>query len=306
MVVVVCERGFAGASVSAVCSHAGVSRSAFYECFEDREGCFLAVIDEGYLRVSSLLAGVFERARDWREALRVALAELLLLFDSEPRLARVWLVDTLAAGSWALERRAEHVRALTLEIVGRWSPPAGAGSHPLAAEGVMESLLGIVQTHALTAPDEPMIGLLGPLVGVAVAPYLDEAEVARDVALASAHARELLAAPCRERAGGSEPAGALLDPRAHRARMCLEYLAAHPGASNREVADGVGINSHAQVSALLSRLAAAGLLQKCAGRPGHANAWSLTPSASHALDAHALDASASHISRTPSGLTVTS
>jgi AcrR family transcriptional regulator len=281
MVAVVCERGFARATVGVLCARAGVSRRSFYECFESREECFLAVIDDGYRQVSALIAQAFERAKgDWRGGLRGALAELLSLFDRRPELARVWLVECLAAGAWALERRARHIEALTGQIVGFWGTPPGTGSHPLAAVGAMETLLGIVQTHALTAPGEPMVTLLGPLMGVVVAPYLDEQGVEVEIAASAALAQELRAAPpvAPPRPNPSPPNPALA-PRAHRARTCLRYLASHPGASNRQVADAVGIKSHTQISALLARLQRAGLLVKTPARPGGANSWSLTPHA---------------------------
>jgi AcrR family transcriptional regulator len=43
MVSVVCEHGFARASVRSVCARAGVSRRSFYELFDSREACFLAL-----------------------------------------------------------------------------------------------------------------------------------------------------------------------------------------------------------------------------------------------------------------------
>jgi AcrR family transcriptional regulator len=289
MVAVVSERGYARATVGVLCAQAGISRRSFYECFDSREECFLAVIDDGYRQVSTLIARAFERAKgDWREGLRGALAELLSLFDRRPELARVWLVECLAAGAWALERRARHIEALTEQIVGFWSELSGMGSHPLAAVGVMETLLGIVQTHALTTPSEPMVTLLGPLMGVVVAPYLDEQGVEVEIAVSAALAQELRAAPPINPPGlnPSPPPDPVLAPRAHRARTCLRYLASHPGASNRQVADAVGIKSHTQASALLARLQRAGLLIKTPAPPGGANAWTLTPHAQQTLDTH--------------------
>jgi predicted ArsR family transcriptional regulator len=81
----------------------------------------------------------------------------------------------------------------------------------------------------------------------------------------------------------SSPVGAVVEipeplrnPRAHRARACVRYLAAHPGASNRQVADALGVSGRTQMSALLARLHRAGLLVKHPARPGGPNAWSLT------------------------------
>jgi DNA-binding IclR family transcriptional regulator len=77
-------------------------------------------------------------------------------------------------------------------------------------------------------------------------------------------------------ASSPEIPDALRDPRSHRARCCLVHLAAHPGSSNREIADGVGISSHSQISTLLRRLCDMGMVSKRAGGAGQANAWVLT------------------------------
>ena len=70
--------------------------------------------------------------------------------------------------------------------------------------------------------------------------------------------------------------GALRDPRAHRARECLLHVAGNPGVSNRELASALGIGHPAQISRLLMRLAALGLLEKQRALPGGPNAWWLT------------------------------
>jgi AcrR family transcriptional regulator len=304
MVLVVCERGFAGASVAAVCARAGVSRQGFYEHFCGREDCFLAVIDDAYRQASTITSDAYAQAKDWREGLRDALARLLCLFDREPLLARAWLVESLAAGSWALERRALYKAAMTRQAIEAFPPPPGVVLDPLVPEGVLTAVLGIVQTHALNFSGEPLLTLLGPLMGVIFAPYLDRDGVAREVTRGEALARELLAVrdpePPLQRPAVRLPSF-LRDPRAHRARTCLRYLAEHPGASNRQVTDAIGVREHSQTSALLARLARAGLLEKYQGQPGHANEWCLTH-----FGRQAFDASTSHISRPPSDFTITS
>ncbi len=290
MVSVVYEQGFADASVTAVCKRAKVSRQAFYEVFDGREECFLAVLQEGYEKTALLIASAFEQAQCWREGVRGALSELLLLFDSKPRLARVWLVESLAVGSWALERRERNVEALRRSIVERWPTlEDGSPSHPLAAVGVMASVLGVIQRHLLAASPEPLITLLGPLMGIVTAPYLDERAVAGEIARGEALAREMVA----ERYTGRLPATAVVvelpevlqNPRARRARECVLYLAEHPGSSNRQVGSAIGVRGHAQISTLLARLAKMGLLHKRAASPGHSNEWSLTAYGQQVLEA---------------------
>jgi hypothetical protein len=84
----------------------------------------------------------------------------------------------------------------------------------------------------------------------------------------------------RERASDSTPSaaipGALRDPRAHRSRACVRYLACNPGASNSQIAKGIGVEGHAQISRLLTRLRALGLVEKHPGALGHPNAWLLS------------------------------
>jgi len=278
-----------------------MSRRTFYEIFDSRQHCFLAVIDEGYRRSSLLIAQAFQQSECWQDGVRTALAELLQYFDAEPELARVWFVESLAAGSWALQRRAHHVAALTREIVEYWRPPPDAGSHPLATTAVMESVLAMIHGRALAGGPEPMITLLGPLTGVISAPYLDKEAVAVEVGRGSELARSLLANLLPRRPGIDQVPSALKDPRAHRARLCLSYLNANPGASNREIADVIDIASHSQISTLLTRLQSTGLLDKQAGRPGHPNAWSLTPQGQDAISAYT-----SHISDTSDAPSLTS
>lgn len=56
---------------------------------------------------------------------------------------------------------------------------------------------------------------------------------------------------------------------------CLSYLSSHPGVSGTEVCSGLGIRHLSQVSRLLGRLEAKGLVSNDGF--GRQNAWELTP-----------------------------
>jgi AcrR family transcriptional regulator len=277
MVVVVCHRSFAGASVSSLCAQARVSRRVFYELFDDLQECFLALLDEGASRASVLVSRAFDREESWLDGVRGALAALLGFFESEPDLAYVLLVEAPAPGSWARERREQHVASLTSLIEGRWGEPNEIQPHPLATAGVMASLLGVLHTHLVAGRREPLVALLGPLMGLVTAPYLDQASVTREVERGEAVGRELLARCRREQsrhpAGRAALPNVLLDPRSHRSRACLLYVTAHPGVNNRQVARGIGISRDSHISTLLARLRRAGLLVKHPAPAGGANAW---------------------------------
>ncbi len=73
------------------------------------------------------------------------------------------------------------------------------------------------------------------------------------------------------------------NPRAHRVRQCLVYIADHPGSSNREVAAGIGVNHQSQISYLLRALVEVDLVNKTSEGIGKRNAWRLTPHGEMAL-----------------------
>jgi AcrR family transcriptional regulator len=281
MVLTVAERGFAGATITAVCARARVSRATFYDSFDGLRDCFVAVIDDGYRRARALITEAFAEECEWRAGVRAALGALLAFFDDEPLLARVWLLETLAAGSWALERRARHLAALTALITERWPLPEDAELSQLAAPAAIEAVLGIVEARLLANGEEPLVVLLGPLMGLIGTVYLGPAAAAVETERGQAHARRILTArqsrPSCATAHEPELPPALRNPRAHRARECLQHLAANPGSSNRQIASALGIARQEQISKILARLHALGLLVKQAAPPGGANAWSLTP-----------------------------
>ena len=292
--VVVAERGFARASVNLVCTRARVSRGTFYTSFASMEECLLAVIDDGYWRALPLIAGALAREQSRRDGMRAALASLLAFGDREPLLARVWFVEAIAAGPWALEHRERRLATLTSMIA--WHEPSREGGREVGGEAqtvgypstAAEAVLGIVQTHLLADRPEPLIGLLGSamtvIAGIHAAGDAASVEVERCESLTRSLVGNFEHQPPPEGAASACPSGVLDNPRAHRARRCLQYLSEHPGASNREVASAIGISSQPQISSLLARLAADGLLQNRPGGSGRANSWTLTAHGECLLD----------------------
>jgi hypothetical protein len=182
-----------------------------------------------------------------------------------------------------LEHRERIAGAFRLPVQERIEREVAPVS-PLAAEGVLISVLGILHTHIVTGQPGSLVELLGPLMGLVTAPYLEGWEVQRELELGGQLARAMLAQRAADEPVLEAEAeafevlvpAALRDPRAYRVRLCLLYVAAHPGGSNRDVADAIGVSHQGQASALLARLARMGLLVKDAGDPGFPSEWSPT------------------------------
>jgi AcrR family transcriptional regulator len=292
MVQVVAEHGFAGASVGLVVSRARVSRRTFYEQFNGLEECFAAVLDLGLTLCGGLMAQAFAREEDWREGIRQALAELLVFFDSEPELTRIWFGEAMAAGAWALEHRERILAAVLALIVEYWPASGSLPVDEVLVKGVLGAIIAALTTHVVTARSEPLITLLAPLTSLAASPFVGAQGARGEVERAEALTRKLLAEryplPPKPRSGtvwsaeqsAGEAAGLpemLANPNARRARLCVLFLAEHPESSNYQVGAAIGIAHQGQTSKLLARLAELELLSKRAGTPGRPNAWSLTP-----------------------------
>lgn len=280
MVAVVAEHGFGGVSVARVVERAGVSRVTFYELFEGVEDCFLAVVSSVMGRSIAHIIEAFEREREWLDAVPSALAALLTFLDSEPQLARVCVVEALAAGPRALQCRQRELATLRpLLEAGRRQSNSARLPASLAVEGVIASVLGVLHARLVSGQAPPFIGLLGPLTGLVLLPYTDpkalHAQIKRAETMAAAITRR---GPSEQLAGSQEGAipDALRDPVAYRARQCVLYLAEHPGASNRQIASGIGVIHQGQMSSLLGRLSRIDLVVKHPHGPGRANAWRLT------------------------------
>jgi AcrR family transcriptional regulator len=107
---VVAEKGYAATTVADIVDRASVSRSTFYEQFPDKESCFLAMFDFGVEFVLGQMRDAWEHRvadDDWRARVRSDLSTYVSVLASEPAFARALHVEVLAAGSAALERRAQ-------------------------------------------------------------------------------------------------------------------------------------------------------------------------------------------------------
>jgi AcrR family transcriptional regulator len=291
LVGVLAERGFAGATIGLVVRQARVSTHTFYRCFEGLEECLIAVMDTALDETIALVSRELQGTDCWQDEVRSALAAVLSYFDRNPRLARVCIVETLAGGPVVLTHRERLIQAFRLPVLERIERDVPKVS-PLAAEGVMSSVLGIMHAHIITAKPGPFIELLGPLMGLIMAPYLGALRVEREIEQGDELARGILAGDARwapsmpkfsdpqDTGHGGEQAAAppaiLVKPNARRARECLLFLAEHPDSSNREVAVGINIAHQSHISRLLAYLLHENLATKRSEGRGKRNAWRLT------------------------------
>jgi AcrR family transcriptional regulator len=268
------ELGIVNVSVAQVVGRAGVSRRTFYEMFGDREDCFLAAFDEA---VRCALERVLAAAPDgapWRERMRKGLVALLEFLDDEPGMARVLVVEALAAGPRALERRRTVLgRLIGVVDEGRSSARSPRELNDMTAEGVVGAVFSVVHARMLEEPSQPLAGMLGPLMGMIVLPYLGAAAARREIERPA-----VVRAPEQPGATISDPMRGLEMRVTYRTVRVLLAIASSPSASNREISALAGVSDQGQMSKLLARLQQNGLIENDGGRIGRGerNAWTLT------------------------------
>jgi hypothetical protein len=122
---------------------------------------------------------------------------------------------------------------------------------------------------------ESVTDLLGPLMSMIVLPYLGAKAASRELSRPAPIPRDRRPRPP---ARSQDPLEGLNMRLTYRTVRVLMAVAEHPGASNREIAEGAGIVDQGQISKLLTRLAGLSLVENRGEgqEKGAANAWQLT------------------------------
>ena len=302
--VAVDEHGYGAVTVAHIAARAKVSRRTFYELFDGREQCLLAVMADIEGQLTTELQAADLDGLPWRERVRMGVWTALRFFDREPVLARFFIVES-ARGDDRMAAYREELLARVADVIGEGREESlsvqGAEASPLVAEGVVGAVVSILSTRLSaigqrgvsssrkeTSSNGRLSDLLGELMGLVVLPYLGpqaaREERFRPAPAEPAPARLPVPAPGSKKGGkylALDP-GPARGPRlrmTYRTALVLEAIARAPGISNLGVARHAQINDQGQISKLLSRLERHGLLQNT-GRgqtQGAPNEWRLTP-----------------------------
>jgi AcrR family transcriptional regulator len=281
MAATVCARGgsMAGGQITLadIAAQAEISPRRLRGQFADVEACFLAAFEWCSERAGAAMAQAYAAEHGWVEGIRSALAVALESIEQEPDLARLWIVYALGGGPRVLRSRAvaiatlaEYVDRGRLESRVRAEPPA------ITAEGVVGALLVVLQTRLLSSELEPPSELRGELMSLILLPYLGSVAAKRELTRpAGRSVAGRRAQPPRSGRAVMEGAGSRVT---YRTARVLSAIAERPGSSNREIANRAEIVDQGQISKLLSRLEAQGLIANVGGGGlrGAPNAWELT------------------------------
>ena len=280
------ELGYEGASVAQITQRARVSRRTFYELFDNREQCLMAVLERVIGELETELVDADLAGLGWRERMRSGLWTILCFFDRDPALGRLCVVQAQRGDLRMLTRRQEILDDLAGAIdAGRRENSRGEKVGVLTAHALVGGIAAVLYSHLLdsSSPQGSLRGLFGELIAMIVLPYAGPEAAQREQERTPPESK---ATTAHNGVGGLKRSG--VDPLVelpmrltYRTALVLQDVCDHPGSSNRQIAERVEIHDQGQVSKLLSRLQRIGLLvNRASGAParGDANAWLLTDS----------------------------
>ena len=140
----VAAHGYGATAVADVIEECRMSRRTFYRHFPNKEECFLATYDFAVRHVGDQVAVAFLTSGPaWPDRLRRSFETFMAFVVAEPHFARACLVEVLAAGPRALERRDAAVRRFTAFIN---DAAQAAPGRPMVPPAVPEAIVGGVQS----------------------------------------------------------------------------------------------------------------------------------------------------------------
>jgi AcrR family transcriptional regulator len=174
LALVCAAKGYAAATVEDVIAQAGVSRRTFYDLFSSKQECFLVayelVMDRVLLAVERAYAS---ESCEWPERMARLLRTLLHQLAAEPELARLVMVDVLAAGQAALERRDAALRRFEVFFnAGAVGLPLPDQERRLLARAVIGGLAEALYNRIATGETDRLPDAGPDLLYCLLVPYL--------------------------------------------------------------------------------------------------------------------------------------
>jgi AcrR family transcriptional regulator len=159
---VLSERGYVHTPVAAVIERAGVSRETFYQQFASKQACFIAALESAVAELAASFTTELDAAdRPPLERFDAMLAGYLDALIARPATARLFLIETYAAGQEAMLRRVELQREFADGIARTFGATTAGGR--FACEALVATTVSLV-TARFVAGDVHRLAELRPRI----------------------------------------------------------------------------------------------------------------------------------------------
>lgn len=174
----VTQRGYADLTVEDVIARAGVSRRTFYDQFSNKQEAFLAAYDEVTTQLLDNIQVALRSARTFEHGVERCLEAFLYYLAVEPAFAHMCIVDVLAAGQPAIERRNRVINTF-LDLFEQAAGTLPKRPPPLTSEAVVNAIHGVVYARIADDRTDELPGLLPDLLYASLLPYLGQKTAAQ-------------------------------------------------------------------------------------------------------------------------------
>jgi len=160
LVAVVAEKGYEATRVADLLELSGVSRSAFYEHFADKEECLLAALGEFVAPATRSLVGEGADGVPSEERVREAFEGLIRMIVDQAPAARLCFVEIHAAGPRAVEqidRTMDAFQAFVVETVKRM--PNRENLPPEVVRAMMGGVRKVIHTRLYHDEEQELVEL---------------------------------------------------------------------------------------------------------------------------------------------------
>lgn len=173
------QRGYRDTKIADIVANARTSRRTFYEVFETKDDCFLALLHDLNQRMVAHIASSVDPTAPWDEQVRAGITAWIESIASEPEVGISWIRELPSLGTRAIEAQriamgdlAKMLNTLTGTAQMRRAgvEPASAARAAVLLGGLRELAASVVEAgadiHSVT--DEAVdaaLALLGPRVG---------------------------------------------------------------------------------------------------------------------------------------------
>ncbi|HEX5763855.1 MAG TPA: TetR/AcrR family transcriptional regulator [Solirubrobacterales bacterium] len=184
---VVAEKGYGATTIGDLTREASISRTTFYELFDDKEACFLAAFDSVVELLMRRIVRAYEAEEHWPERARAGLEALLETLADEPALARLAMVHVGSVGPAAQRRHRVAMQRLTpLFDEGRDFAPSGHRLPANTSRMAVGGLTGLISDELLAGRTPQLLELLPDLLFAVLVPYVGPRAAVEEIRRAAA------------------------------------------------------------------------------------------------------------------------
>lgn len=172
--------GYDGATVAAISSTAGVSKSDFYRHFGSKDECFVSAYDEAVEDLRADVVSACAGEDEWAAGVCAGLGAALSGLAADPGQANLLLVEGLRAGPGVYGRFQGAVESFVPYLRDGAPPGTSAGRPPEAAdEAVVGGIASLLGRRVLAGEATRLYRFFPELAEFALTPYLGVAEARR-------------------------------------------------------------------------------------------------------------------------------